>query len=390
MAIAQTSFNITDGNLGRTPLPADAISGLVIYNDNIGDLASPVTSDNNIFPIYSLSEAEDLEIDGTGNFADSHYIISEYFRQGGGKLWLGIFPVPASYDFTEIDTMHSESNGEIRQYGVYIDKAYDNTDVATLNSVLEEYWSLKKPTIAIFGADYSTIDLSTINDVRTGSPRVSVVLGQDTENYPATLSKSMPNIGAVLGALSASNVATNILYVNEFNYTDGTQMVTPGFYVDDGTGTPTMKPITHKDFNDTFLDNLDSKGYVFWRYLANVSGTYLNNAHNSGEITSDFAYIHNNRVMGKAIRKIDSRVSKLLGSPIQVSNGKIRTSSLVGFNSALNVALNSMVENDEISGFDFFIDPSQDIASTNELKIQVSIVPVFTSDKISMEIGYTV
>lgn len=389
--LPQVTFSLSDGNLGRTAITKDEISGFVFYNDNVADLTG-ITAAANVVKFTNLGSLETAGFTETStNFKTEWYMLSEYFRMGGGDVWVGVFPVPAgSYDYTELTTMNNTSAGEIRQYGINSNLVrFNTTDISTVNTLIDGFWDEKKPSIAIMGFDYSgETTLAGFDDLRalaSNAPYVSVVLGSDTENMPDTLSAttSLPNIGAVLGAISSAKVQTNILYVNQFNYTDGTQMVTPGIRF---SGT-TINSI--KLYDDSDLDLLNDKGYIFWRYFANLSGTYLSNDHNCTVLTSDFSSIHNNRVMGKVIRDVDTNVTPLVGGEVILKEGLLTASSLNVFKNAASSPLSVMESNGEISSFSVFIDKTQNVSSTNTITIQISIVPVFSADTITIELGFS-
>lgn len=393
--IPQVKFNILNGGLGRLALPKDSNSGLIVYNDNISDLTT-FSSSSRVHKFSSLKQVEATGItsDST-NFKAEHYILDEYFRQGGGAIWISINAVPVSYDWAEFTELKNISAGEIRQYGMYCTKALNTSDVAAINTIIKGFDTFKKPAIAILAFDTTTITFANLPDLRaqaTTLPYVSVVIGQDTENYPLTYfdatDKALPNLGAILGAVSRSNVSTNVLYVGQYNYTDGVQMVTPGFVVKTGTFYE-LVPVNSTLVDEELLDDLNDKGYIFWRYLPNVNGTYLSNDNNCSLSTDDYNSIHLMRVIQKCIREVDAKVSLLLGSPVKLTAGKMSAGAISTFTSYVSSALNAMVNANEISNFNVFIDPDQNVGSTNTVEIEIGILPIVSSDYIEVSIGYT-
>ena len=385
----QVIFSISDGNLGRTALNNDEISGLVFYNANVNDLTG-ITSTDNVVKFTNIGSIETAGITETStNFKNEWYVINEYFRMGGGDVWIGIFPANTANTFTELTTMKNVSAGEIRQYGVFANTVnFNSTHLNTINTLMATMLTEKKPAVAITAFNYSGVtSLSNFTDLRNlaaDAPYVSVVLGTDTANLPSTsATTSLPNLGAVVGALSSAKVSTNILYVSQFNYTDGVYMVTPGIRYN-GT---TITPIT--SIAEADLDSLNDKGYIFWRFFPNVNGTYLSNDNNSTDITSDYASIHNNRVIGKVIREVDANVTPLIGGQVALSNGLLTPQSVNRFQTAASSPLNVMESNGEISSYSIYIDKTQDVAATNTVAIQVTIVPIFSSDNITITIGFS-
>jgi hypothetical protein len=387
--LPQVIFSISDGNLGRTALNNDEISGLVFYNANVADLTG-ITAAANVVKFTNLGSIETAGITETStNFKNEWYVINEYFRMGGGDVWIGIFPTNTGNTFTELTTMKNVSAGEIRQYGVFANAlAFNSTHVNTINTLIATMYTEKKPAVAIAAFHYTGVtSLSNFTDLRNlaaDAPYVSVVIGTDTANLPSTsATTSLPNLGAVVGALSSAKVSTNILYVSQFNYTDGVNMVTPGIRYN-GT---TITPITSIAESD--LDSLNDKGYIFWHYQANINGTYLSNDNNSTDITSDFSSIHNNRVIGKVIREVDANVTPLIGSPVNLSGGLLTPQSVNIFQTAASSPLNIMESNGEISSYSIYIDKTQKVSTNNTISIQISIVPIFSADNITITIGFS-
>jgi hypothetical protein len=384
--LPNAKFNILDGGLGKVAPNKDGVTGIAFFNTNIADLTT-FSATNRIVKFTSLKQVEATGITATStNFKAEWYQISEFYRYGGIDLWIGIFATTS--DETVLNDMNLKSNGEVRLYGYYRPAVALTTGVVgEVNVVLDGFVDIKKPAICVAGFDTSALTLATLPDLRAlTSKYVSVVIGQDFENYPSTVTVPVPNVGVILGALAASKVSTNVLYVAQYNYSNDVQMVKPALYITEATVSDCYVINT---FDDAALDALNDKGYIFWRYLANVNGTYLSNDNNCNVLTSDYSNIHNVRTINKAIREVDAKVSLLLGSPVILEDGVISSGSLAVFNSNVSAPLNNMLNNSEISNFRIFIDPTQNIASTGIIEIQIAIVPVLSADWITVSIGYS-
>jgi hypothetical protein len=394
MALPKTTYTLTDGNLGNLPLDKSSISGFIFYNDNIADLTS-FSATTKVLKFNNLAEVEATGItsDST-NFKAEHYQLEEYFRLGGRQVWIGIFAVPVgAYDFTEIDTFMLASNGEARQLAVMANaNTLASADLGLLQAFADSYFTEKKPFHILYGANTGTITLAALEDLRdlaSDAPNVSVIIGQDMENYPLTYSTaeslSLPNLGAPLGALSASSVSINILWVDRFNYTNGTSMNNVGFFVNDGTTDNQFVYAVNQ--SETTLDAINDKGYIFWRYFPNLAGTYLSNDNNSTDITSDYNQISLVRTINESVRLVDSEVVKLLGSKILLSGGTLSNPSKLAFTQAISTGLQQLVLNSDITAFESRI--SFTVAS-KQVKIDLSITPAFSANSIAVELGYFV
>jgi len=393
MGLPNTSINVT-GEIVRPALDKDGIAGLVLYNNNIADL-TVFTATENIVKFTNLSaiEATGITKDST-NFKEEHYQLSEFFRAGGGEIYIGIFEIPTgTYDYTELDELNLFSNGEIRLYGVYNTQSELSTsDLGLINSLVESYKVNKKPSIAIVAQNIGTLTLNTLPDLRnlsTSLESVSVVIGQETDNVKYTLptTKSTPNLGIVLGTLAIASVEENILNVGKYNYTDGTNMVNPGLVINDGTTDNVLTLIS--SINDADLNAINDKGYIFWRFFPNYAGTYLSNDNNCAKITDTFNSVHINRVQGKVIRITDGALTPLVGSTLLFNpDGTLRTASRKNFEDAVGEVMLTMLNDGEISAYEVYVDPTQESLASKQVIVQISIVATESADNIAINIAF--
>jgi len=397
MPLPNTTINVT-GEIVRPALNKDGVTGLVFYNDNIADL-TVFTTTNRIVKFTNLPAIEATGILSTStNFKEEHYQISEYFRAGGGEVYIGVFAVPVgAYDYTELNQMNLISSGSIKIYGIYNPQAeLDVADIAIIQTLVAAYEPKKKPAIAILSQDTSTLTLGGLADLRNlaaDASNVSVVIGHDTTGVAATLataaSHSVCNLGIVLGTLANASVEENILNIGKYKdkYTNGVSMVVPGFFINNGSTDNTIVAITSID--DADIDILNDYGYIFWRYSPNYPGTHLSNDNNATKITDTFNSIHIMRVRNKVIRELDGALVPLVGSKLLFNtDGTLRPISIAGFENRAKSVLQSMMSRTEISGFVVYIDPTQEALTTKTVTVQVSIVPVESSDYITINIAF--
>lgn len=392
MGLPKTIYNLTNGNLGNLPLDKSSISGFIFYNDNIADLTQ-FSATETVLKFNNLAELESVGIKSTStNFKVEHYQLSEYFRMGGRQVWVGIFPVPAAtYTFAELDTFMLKSNGEARQIAVLANEiALTSASVSTLQAFADNYFIDKKPFHILYGANTGTTTLSGLSDLRTlDAPNVSVVIGQDMEGFPLTYSNTnslgLPNLGAPLGALSESSVSVNILWVEKFNYSNGINMNKVGFFLNDGAADNQF--IKSSDLETSSLDAVNDKGYIFWRYFPNLSGSYLSNDNNSVALTSDYNEISLVRTINEAVRLIDGQVVKLLGSKITLTDGDLSAVSKFTINKAVGLGLQQLVLNSDITDFESRV---SFLVASKQVVIDLSIVPAFSANSIKVNLGYFV
>jgi hypothetical protein len=322
------------------------------------------------------------------NQAIWYYHISEYFRlQPKGQLFVGFYPVPATYTFTEIQTIQDFANGKIRQLGVFKGAAAAfNTDPVAIQAVCNTCADLHKPLSVVYAADITAItDLSTLFDLATlTANNVSAVIGQDAGgqgNYLyKTTAKSITTLGATLGAISLSKVSEDIAWISKYNISSGTECDTIGF----------ANGLSLISVSQSLLNTLDNRRYIFLIKYVGIAGSYFNDSHCAIQVTSDYAYIENNRTIDKAIRGAYSSLLPNLNSPLVLNaDGTLTDNTIAYFISQASPNLDQMVRDSELSAFAVRIDSTQNVLSTSTLVISIALVPIGVARNIVVNIGFT-
>lgn len=318
-----------------------------------------------------------------------HYQIAEFFRANPkGLLYVGFYPIPATYDYEEVTLMQTYADGKIRQIGVFVDsKAFAVGDVQILHDeIVNNNDANHMPLSAIYAGDYDAItDWSTLTNLNTyDANKVSVVIAQDGKALGNKLWKasgvSSPALGAALGAVSFASVSDDIAWVAKFNASNGRELDTPAL----GNGD------LIKNLSVNLLSLINNYRYIFLRKFVDLAGSYWNDDHTAIIQTSDYAYISNNRTIDKAIRGVYSSVLPALASPLQLNaDGTLTDTTIAYFTSLAQVNLFEMLRNREISAQAVTIDPTQNVLSTNTLEIAISIVPIGVARNIVVKIGFT-
>lgn len=320
-----------------------------------------------------------------------HYFISEYFRiQPQGNLWIGFYPVPGSYTYTELQDLQTFAKGTIRQTLIYNDVARtyanvssDCTAIQAVNAILE---TLHMPMSVIYAPNIAAItDLSTLNNIRLlSAPKCSVNISQDGAAHGALLfitsGVSITNGGALLGAVSLAKVSEDIGWLGKFNISNGVENDTIGF--------SNGQLLTSISTN--LLNQLDAYGYIFLVNEIDFPGSFFNDSHCAVSIASDYAYIENNRTIDKAIRVGRAALLPNLKGPLSFNaDGTLTNITIAGFRGNLITASNAMIRAGEISAAGITIDPSQLALTTSNIVIKFQILPEGVARNIIVNIGYT-
>lgn len=319
-----------------------------------------------------------------------HYHIAEFFRmQPKGYLYVGFYAVPATYDYVEIQTMQEFSAGKIRQIGIYKDAtAYTPNDTTAIQTIANALDALKMPLSAILGADISaTADISTLADLSAyTNNKVSVVIGQDAGGLGLQLwyayGKSIGILGATLGTVALAKVSEDIAWVGKFNVTDGIE--------NDSVAFANGVKFSSGNVPLSLQDAMDNKRYIFLRKYPNQPGTYFNESHTAITLSSDYAYIENNRVIDKAIRGIYATMLPLLASPLVLNaDGTLQDTTVAFFESQASINVAQMERDQDLSAFSVVVDPNQNVATTSTIIVTVKLLPVGVARQIIVNIGFT-
>ncbi len=348
---------------------------------------------NGIAPVYESTDGGNATTTpftgGVDAFFDViHYHISEFFRiNPGGALWVMMADVPTTYTFEEVAILQNSANGDLRQIGVLVHTtSLDTNHILSLQSVAEQLEQEHKPVSLILAPNIKNIsDLSTLPDLHGyEANKVSVVIGQDGSGKGGKLFSLRPYsitaLGALLGTVSKSKVSEDIGWVAKYKASD----------VELDVATIANGQIV-SNIPVNLLNLLDEKGYVFLRKHIGLTGSYWNFGWTADEITSDYNTIERNRTIDKAIRGVRTYILPALNGPVKVDSdtGKLDITFIKYLESEAGKALLQMQKDGEISGYSVFIDPEQNVLSTNRVDIVFKIVPVGIAKEIVAKIGYS-
>ena len=325
---------------------------------------------------------------GVGSQIDIlHNLIKSYFNANPkSKLWVGVYDFTSAFDASTIASIQTASGGEIRQVGIWTKKGLDGiqTIVTNCQAVAVDQANKKKPLSVIVGAQAGTATLATLVNLRTlTSPRVSVTIsnayGISNKQYTlkGTTGWYPTDLGQVLGHNSRSKVSNSIAWVQANLLENADSMLVTGEKWSDIEDT--TKP-----------DELFGKGYIFQNKYFGYSGSYLNNDAVADSLTSDYESIKRMRTMDKVARQAYFALVPYLSSPLilNATSGELSQDVVIELTTVTNSALTQMANASEVSGYNVYIDPSQNVLTTKNIAITVTVVPVGSADEITLNLGY--
>lgn len=383
MALNDINFTTQAGGLGRIPPGEDYISALIM---NIG--TSPTAWTNTLGKKYrSVEEAEsDGIIEGDASYGELWYQMREFFRIAGPvELYVinnadSTFSKEAVYAFTE---------GKLRQVYYPSESTYATLSsfITTLITFSDYFKDENAPLVIITSVtDAATPVDTSLPDLRgLSAETVAVLISGDGSGKGDELATSLgvnyiPAGGTVLGCLAFARVNENIGWVGKFPLTEGNEL--QDSVVSDGQDFTAL--------NDTILNDLDDKGYMFFRRHNGVDGYYINDTLTATDQLSDFFSLENNRTMQKAKRAVRASLLPELQSPLTVTDeGKLTADTVTYFQTRAESGLIRMQNDGEISAFNVLIDPDQDVLATDKVIITIRIVPRGVAREIAVNIGFS-
>ncbi len=135
---------------------------------------------------------------------------------------------------------------------------------------------------------------------------------------------------------------------------------------------------------DDYIEILDEAGYTTARQYLGLEGFYISNARSFANPVSDYIWMEHVRTVYKAIRLVRTQALYKMHMEIDPSEMEVEMKALEKF---LEIPLDRMIQDKEISRAKVIIDPNQNILGTSELKAKVQIVPMGTLRNLILEFG---
>lgn len=383
------SIEKLQGGLGRKSPSTDSVLAMLMQPVGDAGLDAIIANAGKGIKLTSLSQAEALgltESASANNDTPFYEHIKEFFRLAPeGTLFLFNSLVTAS-----VLTFLRE-NKDIKGFAVCDDFVLANqaTIIANYQTAIVDILTAENRLIdfVILGLNDFTV-ANAIDLTELASPHVSVlVVGSGTSSFAA--------VGAALGMIAARKVNENLGSVNiqskpiqkrgtaDYPLTDSNLGV---WLAPKLTGGANVSSLTTAQINE-----LEEKGYIFAASYEGYPGVFFTGSKTCISASSDYAFIENNRVWNKAARAIRVALLPEVKGIVKKdpATGFIRSTTVSRWTGIANNALEQLVSNDEISGFDVFIDPNQIVNSTEAVKVTAQVVADGIVHKFEVALGLT-
>lgn len=320
------------------------------------------------------------------------YHIAEHFRLGQGRLFIGVFPVPASFNFNEIKTVQDFASGEVRQCGIYKSGSWSGvfsaTDVTSIQSICNTLGNEKRPLSVVLQPNLNNVSLDSLANLQAYSaPNVSVLIGQDGANVGAAIANSFTYsvgmLGAVTGVISTFRVSDSIAWVGKLQSLpfSTAELDTPAF------ANKTLVSNVAASAQDALAD----KNYIFLRRIPDLAGSFISDSKSAVSNTNSFFSIERNRTIDKSRRVIAAGLSPLLNSPVDVNaDGTLSALTINVYKQICNTQLDVMVSNQELSSYQVTINPNQNVLATDTINITLVLVPKGVARFITVDVSFGV
>lgn len=388
------TFNRGRGGLGRALDGKDHVSGIVL-EAVAANIPAALQGEGSYQVIYSVQDAEDLGIEYSSDNSNLEidalrYAIESIFAQEERAIvHLAVADTTNSGTaILSLPILQNKAGGDVRQAIVLVPATdFAIGDLAPIQAVCDTLEGVHKPLSVIYAPNFAGVDISSA-DLRTlDNKNVSVVYGMDGnekgDELTTAYTKSFTGAGALIGVLAEAKVSENPAWVGQFNVNKNDTNEFDVVKLGDGRNI--------EDVSQTELDALNAKGFIFFIKHIGKAGSYFNDSHCAVAVTSDFAYIENNRTIDKAVRSCRTFLLDKLNSPLFVDDdGKLTEDTIASFKNDVERALEEMQRNEEVSAFSVTIDPAQNVLTSSKITITIKVVPVGVARNIEVNIGFAV
>jgi hypothetical protein len=330
-----------------------------------------------------------------------YYHIQRYFAvKPDGTLYIGIFNVAGSGAFTDIDNMVNYSNNTLVQLGIWDDT--QTYALASLTAIQARINILKTAhkllSSCVYAADVKAIgaitllaagpyDLSTLNAQNTSALIDNDGNANGLDLFYAT-GKTISSLGACIGCISEAAISEDIgNSIDRFNADDGIEFDTLMF----GDGT------FYNSVLQNYLDSLNNNRYIFLSKIPFTTGSFYSDDHAAIAYTSDYAWIHDNRIIDRVIKDTFAALVPVLKSKLKLNtDGTMQNTTIIHLMSLVGDVLKPLIASEDLAGdidnFDasnwVLIDPRQKVNTTGLLKIGVKLAENAIAHSISVPIGF--
>lgn len=382
--LPNVKITVSNGNLGRVAPSDDGVAGLVLTGEAV---AGKLTLNKP----YLLNSTRDLIT--LGVTSETNYLVDKevkaFFAQAGEGSELHLVVVSNATTMTQICAASAESPlskliesaaGRIRLVGInkvtpaeYVSEETQGIDSDAITAMqaaqecAESFTERVYPfrlLIAASGWTGSTESLFKPSEANCN--RVAMVLASDDEGKSAAIAQVLGRAARIEPQQSLGRVLDNQIATKGW-YTDGSEMLDKA-----GLG-----------------NALHDAGYIFYRSFPRRNGCYLNGSPMCAPVTDDFSTLHNGRIIDKAVIVAYSTYISQIQDNVQIaSDGTLNIAVCKSYEGMIDNAVGVAMKG-QISGFESYVDPAQNVLSSGTLEIVCGVTPLGVLDQIKVNLSLT-
>lgn len=385
MALPDVKIILGNGNLARVQSLDDGVSGLLLPGKAIAGKLEL----NKHYTLGSVRDLASLGITKENN-PIAYKDILAFFTSVGGSAELHLLVTEESKTLSEMCSVEDGSplrklvaggSGRIRLVGINhgpyqsepVELSPINADmiaaITAAQSVADSFTKEIQPFRVLLPAlDWNGTTEELYKPREASANRVGVVLAADE----IINGKASAAIGQVLGRAAKIKVHQSIARVR-----DGSIAAT-GYLMDGKT------PEDHYADRDA----LDAAGYIFYRTFAAKNGYYLNDDPMCAPLTDDYSNLYLGRVIDKAILvAYTTYIDSIMDNIVVDEDGLIPSHICKSFEQMIIRAVGAQM-GDEISGFEAYVNPSQNVLLNGVLDIECKIIPQGILREINVNLSF--
>lgn len=383
----------------------DGISGLIVLSPIA---AGSALVNEQVYKLRSIRDAEQAGLtysgDGSEEMDLAYKHVAEFFRfNPTGTLYFILSTAATTFTAALATTAGSLAkkllafaNGEIKQLGIVrvTDLATQVAGAGPAQEVLDaiapaqalidnEFEPTKRPLdIALEGHGWAgTVAAATDLRDTYDSKHVAVVIAQDPEisGLNAAFEKHAA-LGTFLGISARGQVHESVGWVQQGNILDASQKL----FLDANLSNNSVASTYETDF-----DLLFDKGYTFAQKLSGIEGTYFVDAPTCTAKANMVSFWRHARTLHKAARAIRQALLPQINRPVEVDpdTGLLAPRFVSLFEGIARGALDQMIGAQELSGFQVYVNPEQNISATGTVEVNYEITPFGAANAIKASIA---
>lgn len=387
MSLPNVQFNISSNGLGLSQSEIQKIPGFVLTGVTVA--GSGKVTVGNSYQIFSLEEAVNLGITEGGSNDFAYKQIAAFYGEAkkGAELWfmlvLASVTMEDQADVTKdyARKLLSDAKGKVRILGLLkksgttetITNGLDNDvhlAVVKAQALAEDFASRYFPLrVMISGNKFSGVVADLKDYSTTNYNKVSILIANTDGSKEAAIGLTLGRLASIPTQRKISRVKDGSIEPFDAYFTNGELVSTL----------------------DTAWNAIDTKNYIFLRSFSNLDGFYFTGDKTLTAATDDFNSLARGLVMDEAVLIAYTTLVQELSDEIPVTTaGTIHPAIIKGWQNSIERQIGTlMVEEGKLSGVKAFIDENQAVLTTNNVDIQLQLLPVGYSDFITVNIGFT-